>query len=108
MWDGGNVSHYSAERPRVLIDGNPRRAPWIDLADLRSKGAVVVWTFGDPHKLPTAFRAVAEDAEIQPPFTLPFHRGGHTLTVGWAVLRPRPVVARWRSIYSAARAGCLS
>src|SRR5262249_44874510 len=29
MWDGGNVAHYAAEQPRVLIDGNPRRAPWI-------------------------------------------------------------------------------
>jgi hypothetical protein len=94
MWDGGNVAHYAAEHPRVLIDGNPGRAPWIDLADLRSKGAVVVWTFGEPQKLPPAFRAVAEDAEIQPPFTLPFHRGGHTLEVGWAVLRPRPAFAR--------------
>jgi 4-amino-4-deoxy-L-arabinose transferase-like glycosyltransferase len=97
MWDGGNVAHYSAEHPRVLIDGNPGRAPWIDLADLRSKGAVVVWTFGDPQKLPPAFRAVAEeDAEIQPPFTLPFYRGGHTLEVGWAILRPRPAFARLR------------
>ncbi len=50
MWDGGNVGHYAPERPRVLIDGNPRRAPWIDLGDLRSKGAVVVWTDGDPRR----------------------------------------------------------
>ena len=50
MWDGGNVAHYAAEQPRVLIDGDPRRAPWIDLGDLRSKGAVVVWTDGDPDR----------------------------------------------------------
>src|SRR5581483_8805332 len=42
MWEGGNVGHYAPERPRVLIDGRPARAPWIDLADLRSKGAVIV------------------------------------------------------------------
>jgi hypothetical protein len=32
MWDGGNVAHYSNQhpQPRVLIDGLPRRAPWID------------------------------------------------------------------------------
>ena len=48
MWDGGNVAHYAREQPRVLIDGDPRRAPWIDLGDLRTKGAVVVWTGGDP------------------------------------------------------------
>src|SRR5262249_44847169 len=31
MWLGGNISRYSAERPRTVIDGKPERAPWIDL-----------------------------------------------------------------------------
>jgi 4-amino-4-deoxy-L-arabinose transferase-like glycosyltransferase len=94
MWDGGNVSHYAPERPRVLIDGNPRRAPWIDLGDLYARGAVVVWTGGaNPRVLPPAYRAVAGDAEIQAPFTLAPHIAGPTVTVGWALLRPRPVVA---------------
>ena len=37
MWDGGNLAHYSPDQPEVLIDGLPRRAPWIDLADLRKE-----------------------------------------------------------------------
>jgi 4-amino-4-deoxy-L-arabinose transferase-like glycosyltransferase len=94
MWDGGNVAHYAREQPRVLIDGDPRRAPWIDLGDLRSKGAVVVWTGGDPAVIPVALRGIAGDAQVQPPFTLPFRRGGHILTVGWAILRPLPAFAR--------------
>jgi len=94
MWDGGNVAHYAREQPRVLIDGDPRRAPWIDLGDLRSKGAVVVWTGGDPAVVPVALRGIAGDAQVQPPFTLPFRRGGHVLTVGWAILRPLPAFAR--------------
>jgi hypothetical protein len=94
MWEGGNVSRYAPERPRVLIDGRPGRAPWIDLGDLRSRGAVVVWTDGPTNVLPQAYRAVADDAEVQPPFTLPMRLGTGTVTVGWAVLRPRPVVAR--------------
>lgn len=95
MWDGGNVSHYAPERPRVLIDGRPRRAPWIDLGDLRSRGAVVVWTDGrDPRVVPLAYRAIAGDAEVQQSFTLPFRLGAGSVTVGWALLRPRPVVAR--------------
>jgi hypothetical protein len=78
----------------VLIDGNPRRAPWIDLGDLYARGAVVVWTGGaNPRVLPPAYRAVAGDAEIQAPFTLAPHIAGPTVTVGWALLRPRPVVA---------------
>ena len=94
MWDGGNVAHYARERPRVLIDGDRRRAPWIDLGDLRSKGAVVVWTGSDPTVMPLALRGVAGEAQIQPPFTLPFRRGDHVLTVGWAILRPQPAFAR--------------
>jgi 4-amino-4-deoxy-L-arabinose transferase-like glycosyltransferase len=93
MWDGGNVAHYAREQPRVLIDGDWRRAPWIDLGDLRSKGAVVVWTGSDPTVMPLALRRVAGEAQIQPPFTLPFRRGDHELTVGWAILRPQPAFA---------------
>jgi 4-amino-4-deoxy-L-arabinose transferase-like glycosyltransferase len=93
MWTGGNIAHYAPERPRVLIDGSPRRAPWIDLGDLRARGAVVAWVEGDPRVLPPAYRAIAEDAEVQQPFTLPYRRGRGGVTVGWAVLRPRPVVA---------------
>ena len=93
MWDGGNVAHYAPERPRVLIDGDPRRAPWIDLGDLRSKGAVVVWTSGDPAVMPVGLRGVAGDAQVQPPFTLPFRRGDGAVTVGWAILRPQPAFA---------------
>jgi 4-amino-4-deoxy-L-arabinose transferase-like glycosyltransferase len=95
MWDGGNVSRYAPERPRVLIDGKAARAPWIDLGDLRAQGAVVVWADGTgPQPMPAEFRAIAEDAEPQPPFTLPMRLGKGETTVNWAVLRPRPVVAR--------------
>jgi 4-amino-4-deoxy-L-arabinose transferase-like glycosyltransferase len=93
MWDGGNVAHYAREQPRVLIDGDPRRAPWIDLGDLRSKGAVVIWTSGDPNVMPVRLRNIAGDAQVQPPFTLPFRRGDQVLTVGWAILRPQPAFA---------------
>lgn len=107
MWDGGNVAHYAREQPRVLIDGDWRRAPWIDLGDLRSKGAVVVWTGSasaadvgrlkqagfDPTVMPVGLRAIAGDAQIQPPFTLPFRRGDRALVVGWAILRPQPAFA---------------
>jgi 4-amino-4-deoxy-L-arabinose transferase-like glycosyltransferase len=96
MWTGGNIGHYAPEQPRVLIDGSPRRAPWIDLGDLLARGAVVVWTDGDPRMLPVEFRTIALDAEIQEPFSLPYRNGwgpAGGVQVGWAVLRPRPAVA---------------
>jgi Dolichyl-phosphate-mannose-protein mannosyltransferase len=91
MWDGGNVAHYSRARPqpRVLIDGDGAHAPWIDLADLRARGAVVVWTVGDPHTLPPALAAAAPGAEIGAPFDLPYHRGDGAVHVGYAILRPQ-------------------
>jgi 4-amino-4-deoxy-L-arabinose transferase-like glycosyltransferase len=89
MWDGGNLSHYSPDQPRVLIDGLPARAPWIDLADLREKGAILVWTQGDPKQIPTAFAAVAPAAELGAPLDLPMRHGDGTIHVGWAILKPQ-------------------
>jgi hypothetical protein len=93
MWDGGNVAHYAADQPRVLIDSSPARAPWIDLGDLKTRGAVVVWTAGDLQVLPVEFRTVAADAAVQQPFLVPFRRGDQVLYVGWAILLPKPSYA---------------
>ena len=91
IWEGGNVAHYSGlqPQPRVLIDGLPHRAPWIDLADLRAKGALIVWAGDKPRALPESFAAVAAGAEVGMPFEVPFRRGNMILHVGWAVLRPQ-------------------
>src|SRR5262249_17236332 len=86
MWAGGNIAHYSADRPRVLIDGDPRRAPWIDLADLEAQGAAVVWVVGDPNVLPPEYSAVAAGAQVGAPFTLPARNGIGEVMVGWAIL----------------------
>jgi len=88
MWEGGNLAHYSPDQPRVVIDGAPQRAPWIDLNDLRNKGAVAVWTQGDTAQLPPAFAAIAPEAEVGTPFDLPMRRGTGEVHVGWAILKP--------------------
>ena len=93
MWDGGNVAHYAASHPRVLIDGSAARAPWIDLNDLKARGAVVVWTAGDLNAVPVEFRTIAVDAAVQPPFLLHYLRGDSSLNVGWAILLPKPSYA---------------
>jgi hypothetical protein len=89
MWDGGNLAHYSPDQPQVLIDGASARAPWVDLADLRKQGAIVVWTQGDPANLPPLFAGVAADATIGAPFDLPMRRGPGSVHVGWAILKPQ-------------------
>ena len=58
-----------------------------------ARGAVVVWTVGDPNVVPIAYRNIAVDAAVQPPFTLPYRRGAGHITVGWAILLPRPSYA---------------
>jgi 4-amino-4-deoxy-L-arabinose transferase-like glycosyltransferase len=88
MWDGGNVAHYAPSQPRVLVDGKPERAPWIDLADMKAQGAVVVWTDGDRAKLPNAFRAVAPNAQVQPPLGLHYRHSDQPLDAGWAIVKP--------------------
>jgi uncharacterized membrane protein len=89
MWDGGNLAHYSPDQPQVMIDGLPRRAPWIDLDDLRKKGAVVVWTTEDTDHLPGKFASIAGGAEVGTPFNLPMRRGPGEIHVGWAILKPQ-------------------
>ncbi len=88
MWLGGNISHYSADHPRTLIDGDPRRAPWIDLDDLAASGGVVVWTIGDPHVVPPPYASAARNALVQSPFILPMRRGNGEVTVGWGIIPP--------------------
>jgi len=96
MWEAGNIAHYAPEHPRVLIDGAPRRAPWIDLADVRARGAIVVWPVGNTPEdksaeaLPVPYRAIANGAQIQPSLTLPMHLGAGSRRIGWAVLSPQP------------------
>ena len=89
MWDGGNLAHYSADQPQVLIDGLPQRAPWLDLNDIRKQGAIVVWTEHDPKEMPAQLAAVAPGAEIGTPFDLPMRRGTGAVHVGWAILKPQ-------------------
>ncbi|HLH93217.1 MAG TPA: glycosyltransferase family 39 protein [Xanthobacteraceae bacterium] len=86
MWLGGNVSRYSPERPRTLIEGKPERAPWIDLADLKRHGAVVVWDGGGA--MPTEYARFAAGAQVQPPLTLPWRWGRGAQTFGWAIVPP--------------------
>ena len=93
MWDGGNIAHYAPSHPRVLIDGKPERAPWIDLNDLRARGGVIVWTDADLKVVPPAYRSVAPDAAVQPSFTLPYRRGPGQVAVGWAIVLPKPAFA---------------
>ncbi|MES2752200.1 MAG: glycosyltransferase family 39 protein [Pseudomonadota bacterium] len=87
MFTAGSISTYAPNRPRAIIEGQLARTPWVDADDLRRKGAVVVWVYGDA--MPAAFGALAGSAVMQQPFTLPMFRGPRTLKVGWAIVMPQ-------------------
>jgi dolichyl-phosphate-mannose-protein mannosyltransferase len=92
IWPAGNISHYARDgRPRVLIDGDPKRSPWIDLADLKKHGALIAWIDFDRKALPPYAMALAKDAVVQPPLEVPWiWRGGITEDgIGWAILKPQ-------------------
>jgi 4-amino-4-deoxy-L-arabinose transferase-like glycosyltransferase len=90
MYFGGNVSHYAREAPRTVIDGDLGRVPWIDPADLKRRGALVMWVESDPNRVPDAYRALAPDAVPRQPLQFPAIWGKWVHTIGWAIVPPRP------------------
>ncbi len=94
IWPAGNISHYARDgRPRVLIDGDPKRSPWIDIADLKRHGALVVWIDFEREKLPTYAMDIAKDAVVQPPLHVRWLRRKGMVEdnhgIGWAILKPQ-------------------
>lgn len=39
----GSIAHYSDTHPTTFFDWNTKTSPWIDLDDIKRKGAVLVW-----------------------------------------------------------------
>ncbi|HEX7789237.1 MAG TPA: glycosyltransferase, partial [Afipia sp.] len=87
--EAGNISRYSSNRPRVVIDGDFAKAPWIDPADLRTKGAILIWNPNDEGLMPDYLKKIAEDAPQQPPIVIPVANGRFKCHFAWALLTPR-------------------
>jgi len=92
IYPAGALAHYAREgRPQVLVDGDPRRAPWIDIADLKRHGAVVLWFDFDRKALPPYATAIARDAVVQAPLEVRWlwRKGIAEDGIGWAILKPQ-------------------
>jgi hypothetical protein len=87
-----NVAVYSADRPHVVVSADPALSPWVDVADLRRRGGVLVWGEGEASAPPERFRAAFPDAEVQPPLSLPrlTRAKVRPVYVGFAIVPPRP------------------
>ena len=89
---GGLVAMASPQRPSLLIDGSTERAPWVTEADIRQKGAIVVWPITDAAGAPpTNIRA--RFPELVPEVPRSFERAVQgrlsLMRVGWAMIRPQ-------------------
>jgi hypothetical protein len=91
-----NIAVYSPDRPRVVVHADPAKSPWIDRADLRRRGAVVVWEDGQIEAAALAqLRSDYPGLEVQEPIVLPRQtfvaRGKlHSVRVHVAIVPPRP------------------
>jgi len=88
-WESCNVAFYSPMRPRphVWIYGSESVSPWVHEEDVLKQGAVIVWTAEDP-KPPIwvdVFLSRFPGTTIQPN-----HRFNYDVTVGSAILLPKP------------------
>jgi dolichyl-phosphate-mannose-protein mannosyltransferase len=88
----GLVALASPQRPSVLIDAAHERAPWVSEADVRAKGAIVVWPIADGAGAPPAhIRARFPDLvpDVPRAFERAFQGRLPLLRVGWAMIRPQ-------------------
>ncbi len=87
-----NVAVYSPDRPHVIVHGELRLSPWIDKADLRRRGAVLVWQPGLPGGDVAKLKAAFGDIDIQPVLVLP-RQTWHPVRpdrIAYAFVPPRP------------------
>lgn len=90
MWLAGNVAAFAPERPRAFVDADARAHPWIDVADVERQGGVIVYWADRPDAQPPQMPEFLRGAEAQPPLVRGLiGRPGDTVSVGYAILRPR-------------------
>jgi len=86
------VAMASSDRPSLLLTERPDLTPWVTDADIREKGAIVLWQVTDNTGAPpAAIKARFPDLVIEVPRSferliqgrLPLYR------VGWAMIRPQ-------------------
>jgi len=85
------VALAAPSRPGVYFDSEPERAPWITAADIRDKGAVIVWPAANTDPTPPpAIRANFPDLvpEVPQTFERPLQGRLPPLRIGWGMIRP--------------------
>ena len=89
---GGLVALESPQRPSLLIDAAYEIAPWVTAADVRQKGAIVVWPLTDAAGTPPPeIRARFPDLvpEVPRAFDRAIQGRLPLMRIGWAMIRPQ-------------------
>jgi len=92
-WLAGLLSAYSAARPSVLIDGDPRFSPWVDVRRLKQHGALWVWqekTQSEHPQPPEPLKSLSRDETL------------HTVEGAWKITwshapSSAPLELKWRA-----------
>ena len=84
-----NVAVYSPDRPRVIVHGRAQVSPWIDMDDVKKRGAIVVWEAGLPfahvNEWRRTFGAEGEPVVIE----LPRQRNATPTRIAYWLIPPR-------------------
>jgi hypothetical protein len=74
----------------MFHDASLRFSPWIDVADVRRRGAVLLWPAARDGEMPAGMRALFPAATDRAPLAIRVMtlRGEREWRIGWAVLRP--------------------
>lgn len=83
---GGSIVFDLPYRVRLLPDDDPANAPWIDLTDLRRRGALIVAT----RRLTPETRAQSAEIQDIQEFNRPMTRGATSESIFFATLPPNP------------------
>jgi len=87
----GAVALASADRPSLFAAASPEITPWVSDADIRRKGAVLLWPATDsaghpPDAIKSRFPDIVP--ELPRAFERPVPGRLPLLRIGWAVIRP--------------------
>jgi hypothetical protein len=87
------IALASPSRPSVYDAAAPQRTPWTNEADMRRRGAILVWPIQDAVGAPPpALRARFPElvAEVPQTFERSVQGFRPSIRMGWAVIRPQP------------------
>jgi len=89
--NAGLIALGSADRPSFSLASAPALTPWVSDADIRAKGAVVVWPAADTAGAPPAgIKARFPDLvpEVPRSFERPVQGRLPLMRIGWGMIRP--------------------